>query len=219
MPCRVKICGITNLSDALAAIEAGADALGFVFYEPSPRYITPEACAEIVRLLPPYVSLVGLFVNEQAAKIIDVFKQCRLDIVQFHGDETPEFCEAIALPYYRALRVDSQRHSPDDVLGMAAPYVSSKGVLLDTYTPGVHGGTGQRFDWSLVPDTLPYVILAGGLDPSNVSDAIDAVKPYAVDVSGGVELSKGKKCTEKMRQFIDAVKQSCGLGYNSENYE
>ena len=206
MVCRVKICGITNLEDARQAIAAGADALGFVFYPPSPRYVEPARAAEIIAGLPPFVVTVGLFVNEEAASVQAIVDATGLDLIQFHGDETATFCEQFKRPYIKALRVNSQQHSRDDVTAMAAQYASARGVLLDTYRKGVPGGTGEVFDWALVPSDLDNVILAGGLEPANVAAAVREVAPFAVDVSGGVEASHGVKDAAKVTQFIVAAK-------------
>ncbi len=204
--CRVKICGITNLEDARQAVAAGADALGFVFYRPSPRYVEPVRAAEIIAGLPPFVVTVGLFVNEEAASVRAIVETTGLDLIQFHGDESVGFCEQFKRPYIKALRVNSLQHSRDDVTAMAAQFASARGVLLDTYRQGVPGGTGEVFDWALVPSDLDNVILAGGLEPTNVAAAVREVAPFAVDVSGGVEASHGVKDAAKVTQFIVAAK-------------
>jgi phosphoribosylanthranilate isomerase len=206
--CRVKVCGITNLEDARQAVFAGADALGFVFYRPSPRYIDPMDAAKIIASLPPFVVSVGLFVNEEATSVASILDTTGLDLIQFHGDETPQFCEGFDRPYIKALRVASERHSRDDVAAMIDAFSSARGVLLDTYRKGVPGGTGEVFDWDLVPQHSQNIILAGGLDPCNVAAAVQRVAPYAVDVSGGVEASHGVKDANKIIQFISAVKSA-----------
>ena len=202
---RVKICGITNVEDAIAAVNAGADAIGLVFYAQSPRYVTIEQAQQIVAAMPPFVSVVALFVNASTAEIETVLAQVRIDIVQFHGDETPSDCEQIKLPYYKAIRVKAGTN----LLQYAVEFKHAKALLLDTYTEAAFGGTGQVFDWRLVPKNLTKpVILAGGLAPQNVSLAIQQVRPYAVDVSGGVESAKGIKDTAKVAAFMQAVNQS-----------
>ena len=202
---RVKICGITNVEDAIAAVNAGADAIGLVFYAQSPRYVTIEQAQQIVAAMPPFVSVVALFVNASTAEIETVLAQVRIDIVQFHGDETPSDCEQIKLPYYKAIRVKADTN----LLQYAVEFKHAKALLLDTYTEAAFGGTGQVFDWRLVPKNLTKpVILAGGLAPQNVSLAIQQVRPYAVDVSGGVESAKGIKDTAKVAAFMQAVNQS-----------
>jgi phosphoribosylanthranilate isomerase len=204
--CRVKICGITNVEDARQAVAAGADALGFVFYRPSPRYVEPNVVANIVASLPPFVTTVGLFVDEDAATVADIMAHTGLDLIQFHGDEDDAFCRQFARPYIKALRVNSDAHSREDVAALAAQYPGARGILLDTYRAGVPGGTGEVFDWGLVPSGAYNIILAGGLEPSNVSQAVRVVAPFAVDVSGGVEASHGIKDHDKVKQFIAAAK-------------
>ena len=206
---RVKICGITHVEDALNALNAGADAIGLVFYAASPRCVTIAQAQAIVAALPPFISVVGLFVNATTAEIQSVLSQVRLDIIQFHGDETPEHCEQVCaqinLPYYRAIRV-----KPDtNLLQYAIDFKAAKALLLDTYSEQAYGGTGHAFDWNLIPKNLTKpVILAGGLVPENVADAIKQVRPYAVDVSGGVEITKGLKDAAKMLAFMQAVNKS-----------
>lgn len=200
---RSKICGITRLEDALAAIEAGADAIGFVFYAKSPRAVTAEQARAIIAALPPFVTTVGLFVDMPRAELNALLAQVPLDLLQFHGDETAADCDGYPRPYIKALRVQAG----DDVSAMIARYPAASGILLDTFVAGVPGGTGEAFDWSLVPRQSPKpIILAGGLTPENVRAAIEQVQPYAVDVSGGVEQSKGIKSAEKVRAFIAQVK-------------
>ena len=202
---RVKICGITRVEDALAAVHAGADAIGLVFYAPSPRFVTIAQAQQIVAAIPPFVSVVALFVNALAAEIKTVLAQVRIDIVQFHGDETPSQCEQIKLPYYKAIRVKADTN----LLQCAVEFKQAKALLLDTYTEAAFGGTGQVFDWGLIPKNITKpVILAGGLVPQNVSLAIQQVRPYAVDVSGGVESAKGIKDAAKIAAFMLAVSQS-----------
>mgnify|MGYP000539259539 FL=1 len=199
---RIKICGITRLEDAHAAIAAGADALGFVFYAPSPRAVSPQQAADIIRQLPPMVTSVGLFVNETAQEVARIAALAQLDLLQFHGDESPEFCAGFDRPYFKALRMKPGM----DVLKEAQRYTDARAILLDAYRPGVPGGTGEAFDWDLIPQDLPKsLILAGGLTPANVRSAITQVRPYAVDVSGGVEAAKGIKDSQKIDLFIEEV--------------
>ena len=202
---RVKICGITSVKDALFAVNAGADAIGLVFYAVSPRFVTIEQAQQIVAAVPPFVSVVALFVNALPIEIKTVLAQVRIDIVQFHGDETRSDCEQIKLPYYKAIRVKADTN----LLQYEAEFSSAKALLLDTYSDAAFGGTGQVFDWGLVPQNLTKpVILAGGLTAENVALGIKQVRPYAVDVSGGVEQSKGVKDVAKIAAFMHAVKES-----------
>jgi len=199
---RVKICGITREEDARAAVTAGCDAIGLVFYRPSPRYVSPERAAQIVASLPPFVSVVGLFVDAEPEDILQVMKLVRLDLLQFHGNESPEACERFDLPYMKAIRV-----KPDtNLLQYAEQFKHAQALLLDAFIEGVPGGTGQVFDWNIIPKTLPLpVVLAGGLSPDNVEQAVRQVRPYAVDVSGGVELNKGIKDAAKIAAFMRGV--------------
>ena len=200
---RCKICGITRLEDALAAVAAGADAIGLVFYARSPRSVSIEQARSIVAGLPPFVTTVGLFVDMPQAEIEQVLAAVPLDLLQFHGDESAADCDALKRPYIKALRVRTQ----DDVTALVDAYPDARAVLLDTFVDGVPGGTGQAFDWALVPARLGKpVILAGGLTPENVAAAIAQVQPYAVDVSGGVELAKGIKDAAKVKDFVRAVR-------------
>lgn len=184
---RVKICGITRPDDGRHAARAGADAIGLVFYPPSPRYVSPRQAADIVAALPPFVTTVGLFVDAPPEQIAALLEQVPLDMLQFHGDESPEYCAAFQRPWIKALRmrdgVDPRAEA--DRYGAAG----ARGLLVDSYVPGVPGGTGERFDWDRLPadPSLPLV-LAGGLDPANVAEAVRRVRPWAVDVSGGVEV-------------------------------
>ena len=199
---RSKICGITRIEDALAAAEAGADAIGLVFYPKSPRAVSIQQARDIVAALPAFVTTVGLFVNAGRGELNEILDAVPLDLLQFHGDETQADCESFHRPYIKALRVQPG----DDIAVLAAPYANARGILLDTYVSGVPGGTGAAFDWSLVPHDLSQpVILAGGLSADNVQAAIKQVRPYAVDVSGGVEASKGIKDAAKIRAFMQAV--------------
>ena len=202
---RVKICGITNVKDAISAVNAGTDAIGLVFYAPSPRFVTIAQAQQIVAAIPPFVSVVALFVNASTAEIEAVLAQVRIDIVQFHGDETPGDCAQIKLPYYKAIRVKADTN----LLQYALEFKDAKALLLDTYSEAAFGGTGHVFDWGLIPKNLTKpVILAGGLVPENVRLAIQQVQPYAVDVSGGVESTKGIKDVAKIAAFMQAVDQS-----------
>ncbi|MWV13786.1 phosphoribosylanthranilate isomerase [Pseudomonas sp. R-28-1W-6] len=199
---RSKICGITRVEDALAAAAAGADAIGLVFYAKSPRAVSVEQARQIIAALPPFVTTVGLFVDAGRDELRQILAQVPLDLLQFHGDESAEQCEGHGRPYIKALRVKAG----DDVAAQVARYPGAAGVLLDTFVEGVPGGTGLAFDWSLVPAGLAKpVILAGGLTPENVAAAIARVRPYAVDVSGGVESAKGIKDADKVRAFIRAA--------------
>jgi len=200
---RSKICGITRIEDALAAVEAGADAIGLVFYVKSPRAVTVQQARTIIAALPPFVTTVGLFVDASRCELGEILDAVPLDLLQFHGDESPAACDGYHRPYIKALRVKPG----DDIAAQVALYKNASGVLLDTYVPGIPGGTGEAFDWSLVPVGLSKpVILAGGLTADNVAGAINRVRPYAVDVSGGVEVAKGIKDAKMIRAFIQAVK-------------
>jgi phosphoribosylanthranilate isomerase len=202
---RVKICGITRVEDALAAAQAGADAIGLVFHAGSPRHVTPDQAAVIVGALPPFVTSVALFVDPDAARVEAVLRRVRPDLLQFHGDESPDFCRGFGVPYLKAIRV----RPGVDLLQFPARYADARGLLLDAYSEAAHGGTGERFDWSLIPTGLPRpVILAGGLDPGNVARAVGAVRPWAVDVSSGVEAAKGIKDAAKIAAFIKEVRNA-----------
>lgn len=202
MRVRVKICGITRLEDALDAVAQGADAIGLVFYEGSPRNVTISQAAEIVNQIPAFVSTVGLFVNAESSFIREVISKVKLDLLQFHGDETASECAAFSHPFIKAIRVKSDTN----LVQYAEDFSAAKALLLDTYAEGVAGGTGQVFDWNLIPKKLAKpVILAGGLTADNVARAISLVKPYAVDVSGGVEASKGIKDVAKIAAFMQQV--------------
>ena len=199
---RVKICGITRVEDAISAVNAGADAIGLVFYAPSPRCVSIEQAQKIVAAIPPFVSVVGLFVNAPKAEIEVVLSNVRLDILQFHGDETVDECEQIKLPYYKAIRVKAGTN----LLQYDVEFSSAKALLLDAHSESAFGGTGQTFDWNLIPKNLTKpVILAGGLSADNVGQAIQQVQPYAVDISGGVEASKGIKDAAKIAAFMQGV--------------
>jgi phosphoribosylanthranilate isomerase len=185
---RTKICGITRVEDGLSAARLGAHAIGLVFYGASPRNVTPDQAREIAAALPPFVTRVALFVNPTASEVETVLARARPDVLQFHGEEEPSFCRAFGLPYLKAARVKAGV----DLLQFAALYSEAQGLLLDAWSPGAHGGTGERFDWNLIPPGLPKpVVLAGGLHPGNVAEAVRAVRPWAVDVSSGVEAERG----------------------------
>jgi len=198
---RVKICGITRVADALDAIALGADALGFVFYVPSPRAVSAQTVQNIVAQLPPFVSTVGLFVDATPQEVQSVLAQVPLSLLQFHGDETNEYCQQFGVPWIKALRME-----PDsDILAKIAQYPNAQGILLDAWHPHLKGGTGQTFDWRHWPHSDKALILAGGLTPENVTEAIHFTKPYAVDVSGGVEASKGIKEFTLLQAFMAGV--------------
>lgn len=202
---RSKICGITRIEDALAAVEAGADAIGFVFYAKSPRAVDVRQARAIIAELPPFVTTVGLFVDASRCELNEILEVVPLDLLQFHGDEAPEDCEGYHRPWIKALRV----RPGDDLEAACQRYAGARGILFDTYVAGVPGGTGEAFDWSLVPARLSKpIILAGGLSAANVGEAIAQVRPYAVDVSGGVEQAKGIKDAAKIEAFMQAVRQA-----------
>lgn len=201
---RVKICGITNAEDAAGAVASGADALGFNFFPGSVRYAGAESARDIAAELPAFVAKVALFVNESVEGIESTLKVFQPDLLQFHGDETPDFCGQFGLPYIKAMAATGEPGFAESV----ADYRDARGVLLDTKANGSFGGTGETFDWSLVPALSMPVILAGGLNAGNVSEAIRQVSPYAVDVSGGVERSKGQKDIDKMQAFCAAVREA-----------
>ena len=203
MRTRVKICGLTRESDVRAAAELGVDAVGLVFYPRSPRAVDIEQAQRLVGCVSPFVTSVGLFVDADPAYVRAVLGKVPLDLLQFHGEEPPEHCSAFGRPWVKAIRM---RHGVD-LVALAAHYRAAAGLLLDTYDPASAGGTGRCFDWDRVPTGLTArIILAGGLDPDNVADAIRHVQPYAVDVSGGVESDKGIKDRAKMASFLKGVR-------------
>lgn len=205
MPVAVKICGITRLEDGIAAARAGAHAIGFIFHPGSPRYIEAHRAAEIVRHLPPFVSTVGVFVDPARAFVLDVLRTVPLALLQFHGDESPPFCGKFSVPYIKGVRV----RPGIDLLQYARDFCDARGMLLDAFIRGSHGGTGQAFDWSLIPASLPLpVVLSGGLDAANVTEAIRRVRPWAVDVSSGVEVDKGRKDAAKIAAFMRGVRNA-----------
>lgn len=200
---RVKICGLTRVSDVQAAVAAGADAVGFVLYPPSPRAVTVEQAAELCKRLPPFVTAVGLFVDEDPKVVAAALEQVPLDLLQFHGDEDPRTCASFGRRWIKALRM----RPGIDLHAERERYAGADGLLLDTFQPGRAGGTGASFDWDRVPAGLaPEIILAGGLDATNVARAIEQVKPYGVDVSGGVEAAKGIKDAERIFGFMQGVR-------------
>jgi phosphoribosylanthranilate isomerase len=199
---RVKFCGFTHQDDVAQAVALGADALGFVFYEPSSRYVSPEHAQTLTRSVPAFVTRVGLFVNEEAETVQRIFELARLNLIQYHGEESPEFCDAIGLPYIKAFRVRKGM----DLRTEMDRYPHASGFLLDAYVKGQPGGTGERFDWELIPHSHAPIILAGGLTPDNAKDAIDQVAPWALDVSGGIETKPGRKDPDKMARFMNACR-------------
>jgi phosphoribosylanthranilate isomerase len=206
MRTRIKICGITRPEDALAAARLGADAIGLVFYPPSPRAVTPAQARAIVAVLPPFVTTVGLFVNPRAVEVREVLAAVPLQMLQFHGEEGAAFCSGFDRPFLKALRV----RPGVDLLQSAGDFRMAAGLLLDAWVEGLHGGTGATFDWSLIPRQLPLpMVLSGGLHPGNVATAVRAVRPWAVDVSSGVESAKGIKDAVKIEAFINGV---CNAG-------
>jgi len=203
---RVKVCGITRLEDALVAVEAGVDAVGFVFYEGSPRFVPPETAREIARNLPPLVCRVGVFVNAPRKIVARTAERVGLTALQFHGNETGDYCEGWNLPVIKAFRVGPE-FSPEEI----EPFASACAILLDGYHPHLFGGSGVRADWGMARRLarIRPLILAGGLDPANVAEAIRTVRPYGVDVSSGVEIRPGQKDPERVRMFMREVHRAC----------
>lgn len=202
---QVKICGITNSEDAGDAVAAGADALGLVFYAGSPRCVTAEQAAAIAKAVPPFVTLVGLFVDADGAGVEDSLARVPLNLLQFHGTESAEYCEQFRRPYIKALRMKDDL----DVLAAMAEHPAARGFLLDAYRPGVPGGTGESFDWQRVPqDSGQQIVLAGGLTPDNVATALRISGAPGVDTSSGVEDRPGVKSPEKIRRFLEAVRRA-----------
>ncbi|WP_130803311.1 phosphoribosylanthranilate isomerase [Acinetobacter ihumii] len=209
MRTRAKICGITRSQDVLSVVQAGADAIGFVFFPPSPRYVSPEQAQQLIEDIPPYVQVVGLFVNANADEIQSTLNQIALDIIQLHGDETPEQCQQIGRAckrrWYKAIQV-----KPDlDVVAEIQRYqaAGASAILLDAWHPELKGGTGQQFDWTKFPQLDIPLILAGGLSSDNVAEAIVTTQAYAVDVSGGVESAKGIKDQQLIERFMQGVQR------------
>lgn len=207
---RIKVCGVTRVEDAMAAARCGVDAIGLVFYKHSPRYVAIDQAKQLADSLPPFVTVVGLFVNAEPELVREVMANVPLDLLQFHGDESREFCEQFSKPYLKAIRVNAEV----DLLQCASDFRSAKGLLLDAHVDGIPGGTGTSFDWTLIPRELPVpVVLSGGLASGNVLTAVKQVQPYAVDVSSGVEVDgidagKGIKDALKIAAFINEVKRA-----------
>ena len=203
---KIKICGITNTEDALWAVGLKVDALGFIFAE-SPRRVEPEIVQEIVELLPPFISSVGVFVNEDRKKVEEIAEGCGLTTLQFHGQESPSYCEKFKQKVVKALRIENK-----DILKKAAQYQNKvDAYLLDTYSPSKYGGTGKTFDWRIAKEIKEFglpIILSGGLNPENIREAISEVEPYGVDVSSGVEERPGKKNLEKLINFVRIVRET-----------
>ncbi len=204
---RIKVCGITREQDLDAAVEAGVDAVGFVFYPKSPRLVTADQARRLAHRLPPFVTAVGLFVNEDAHAVQEIADHARLQMLQFHGDEEPDYCERFGLPYIKAARVRPGL----DLLNYSERFSSARGILLDAFVEG-YGGGGEVFDWSLIPENFAgrgaRFVVSGGLRPSNAGEAIRALRPFAVDVSSGVESAKGIKDAALIRQFASAVHEA-----------
>lgn len=199
---RIKICGITQPGDGIEAVQLGADAIGLVFYPPSPRHVSIEQAQKIVEALPPFVTIVGLFVNAAVDDVKAVLKQVPLSLLQFHGDEDASYCDSFDTRFIKAIRMKEGINLHQ----VADEYSRSAGLLVDSYHPGIPGGTGEIFDWDRIPADLSLpLILAGGLTPTNIAEAVSSVRPYAVDVSSGVEVSKGIKDSVKMSQLIRGV--------------
>lgn len=202
---RIKICGITRVEDALAAAGCGADAIGFVFFDGSPRYVDIQRAVNICQALPPFISAVALFVDAPAEHVSDVLARVPIDLLQFHGDETASYCAQFKKPYMKAVRVRPEL----DLLQYASGFSTAKALLLDAYVTGQAGGTGKTFDWDLIPRNLPLpLVLSGGLTPANVGGAVQKIKPWAVDVSSGVESSPGIKDIAKISEFIKGVRHA-----------
>ncbi|MEP7370731.1 MAG: phosphoribosylanthranilate isomerase [Nitrosospira sp.] len=208
MSIRVKICGITRVEDALMAVNLGANAIGLVFWSQSARYVAPATAREIIAALPPFISAVGVYVNPDTEWVKETSSTAGLNLLQFHGDESPDFCQKFSLPYIKAVGV----RAGIDLLQYATRYTGARGLLLDTYVKGEPGGTGHVFDWRLIPRDLPLpLILSGGLHAANVTEAIRQAHPWAVDVSSGVEAAKGIKDAEKIAAFMQGVRNSESL--------
>ena len=205
MYARIKICGITSVEDAIFVAQSGADAIGLVFYAPSPRAISIDQARSIVQAVPPFVTTVALFVDAEATRINQVVEQVGVDHLQFHGKESPAFCDQFSRPWMKAIRMRSEV----DLLAEADRYAAASALLVDGYQPGVPGGTGEVFDWQRIPPTLERpLVLAGGLNSENVAEAIRQTRPWAVDVSGGVERAKGGKSRDKVARFIEQVRET-----------
>lgn len=204
MKTRLKICGLTREEDVDAAVAAGADAIGFVFYPPSPRYLTPQRAAELARRIPPFVDVVGLFVNAEPEAVRAACNAAPINLLQFHGDEDAAYCRQFGRPYLRAARVRPGL----DLVEFARSFPDARGLLLDAFVDG-YGGGGHVFDWTLIPPDLPgFLVLSGGLTAANVGEAVQRVRPVAVDVSSGVEMSKGIKDHSKIAAFVAALRKA-----------
>lgn len=204
---RAKICGITRPQDGVLAAVNGADAIGLVFYERSPRVVGVEQACAVIAALPPFVTSVGLFVNAQAAEVERVLAEVPLDLLQFHGDETPDYCRQFSRPYIKAVRMAEGV----DLALLAQQYAEARGLLVDSYQRGIPGGTGHTFDWARIPGGLDKpIILAGGLGPENIEQAVRRVRPYAVDVSSGVEAARGIKDADRIAAFMRGVNKADG---------
>jgi phosphoribosylanthranilate isomerase len=202
---RIKICGMTSPEDALASVQAGADAIGLIFYPPSPRHLSLAQASAIAQCVPPFIARVAVMVNPSAAEVAAILREVPVELLQFHGDESAEFCASFGKPYLKAVRV----RPGVDLLEYSATYPGAAGFLLDTYRADRVGGTGQAFDWALIPKRLGRpTILSGGLDASNIGTAITRVRPWAVDVSSGVESSPGVKSVEKIAAFVAGVRNA-----------
>ncbi len=202
MRTKIKICGITNPKNALDAVDLGVDALGFVFFEESPRYIEPKKARKIINLLPSFVLRVGLFVNASKEEVLSAISDSSVNVLQFHGDEDEQFCNQFNLPYIKAISFQNGVN----LLEYCKLFTSSSAILIDTYSENMRGGTGKTFNWDLLPKELPLpLIIAGGLDSGNVSSLINSINPYGVDVSGGVESDKGIKDYTMMKNFVLGV--------------
>lgn len=201
---RIKICGLREAIHAMVAADAGADAIGLVFYRESPRFVTPGTAAAVAAVLPPFVTKVGLFVDADEGKVRETLEHVRLDVLQFHGNEAPEFCASFGIPYVRAVRMARGTN----LLELAGRFSSASALLLDAYVDGTPGGTGETFDWAAIPRDLPIpIILSGGLTAENVGSAVREVRPWAVDVSSGVEATRGTKDPRKIVEFIRSVRR------------
>lgn len=205
MRTRVKICGITRIEDAHLAVDAGVDAIGLVFYEKSPRFVTNTQAKQISQVIPAFVSCVALFKDADEAFIQTVLDEVAIDLIQFHGSETAAFCEQFERPYIKALGMKGPECDSDYLLTNVGKYHTAKALLLDSHAPGMAGGTGETFDWSTIGTMKKPIVLAGGLTPDNVQQAITIAQPFAVDVSSGVELAPGIKDQEKVASFMDQV--------------
>jgi phosphoribosylanthranilate isomerase len=202
---RIKICGIRRVEDALLAAHAGADAIGLIFYEPSPRAVTLQQALAVRDALPPFVSIVALFVNAARSEVNEVCESLNPSLLQFHGDEDHDYCASFSRPYLKAIRVGASMKA-DDLVQLQIEFSTAKALLLDTLSAGQYGGTGESFNWDVIPETLrKKIVLSGGLTPTNVGDAVKKIRPWAVDVSSGVEMQKGIKDPEKILAFMSAV--------------